>query len=88
MPNDDFKNFQGGINGPYKKWVLVTPSNDDELEYLPRALFIAEAGDVALVGEDGNAEIFKDVAAGTILPVRPVKVLATGTDATEIIALY
>ena len=62
-----------------------------------RKLYIGTVGDVKVVLQDnidsgiGDVEepvTFVAVPAGTILPVRAVKVLATGTTATNIVAMY
>lgn len=53
------------------------------------ALYVGVTGDVALVGQDqAAAAVFKAVPAGTVLWVSPYKVMATGTTATNILALY
>lgn len=66
------------------KWSAITPNDSTEVNY--RALFVTNAGDVALEDEDGNSETFT-VVASTILPLQPKKVLSTGTTATGIIGL-
>jgi len=46
------------------------------------------SGDVAVVMQGkAGAVTFKAVPAG-ILPIRPVQIMATGTTATDILALY
>ncbi len=67
-------------------WVAVTPSDSDEIRPIPAALWVGVAGDVACVSGNGNTETFT-VPAG-LIPIQPSKVLATGTTATGIKALY
>ena len=57
------------------------------------ALYIGTGGDVAVVmknieGTIGNAIVFKNVPDGTFLPAIVDYVIATGTTATDIVAVY
>lgn len=49
---------------------------------------ISGGTDIKVKMESGNDITFKGVAAGTFLPILVTRVFATGTTATEIIALY
>lgn len=75
-----------------QRWLAVTPSDTNLLAQVgkryPRALFIGNTGDVAVEDDLGNSEVFENLANGQILEVQPLRVLATGTTATGIIALY
>ena len=44
--------------------------------------------DVKVIMESGSIATFKGVSAGSFLPILVTRVLATGTTATEILALY
>lgn len=65
----------------------VTPSNATILP-LTSGLFVGSDGNVNVEFGNGNTVVFQSLVAGTILPVRVVKVLSTSTTATNIIALY
>lgn len=52
------------------------------------SFYIGGAGDVVLKGEDGDAATFVGVPAGSILPCGGKIVMATGTTATDIVAIY
>ena len=67
--------------------AAVTPSDTAHLGNV-RALYIGGAGDVKIDAEGGGTVTFVGVQAGSIIPVRAVRVYATGTDATSIVALY
>lgn len=81
---------------PFRAYAAVTTS--DATTYgipgatNPRpieALYIGVTGDVSLVGQDqATAAVFKAVPAGTVLFVSPYQIKATGTTATNILALY
>lgn len=67
----------------------VTPSDEDELAEVTRAIFIGGSGNIEVVlRDDTNPVVFKNVVAGSVLPLRVKKVLDNGTTATDIIALY
>lgn len=66
----------------------VTPSNSVNLTRTARALYIGGAGNVALVTPSGSTVTFVGLLAGSILPVRTVRVNVTNTSATNIVAIY
>jgi len=49
---------------------------------------IAGGTDIKVIMESGNPVTFKGLSAGSFLPILVTRVLATGTTATEILALY
>ena len=52
------------------------------------ALYVGVAGDVKVKMSSGKDIIFTAVPAGSFMPVNVTKVYATGTDATNIVALW
>lgn len=69
-------------------WASITPHNSTNLTDVPRALYVGGTGDIAAVSADGSVEVFSNVAAGSILPIRPVRINSTSTTATLLLALY
>jgi len=53
-----------------------------------RAFYIGGAGDLSIVTASGNIVTFVGVTVGTILPVAATFVRATGTTATNIVAIW
>ena len=51
-------------------------------------LYVGGAGDVQVITVGGDDVIFIGVNAGTFLPVLVKQVVAAGTDATDILALW
>lgn len=80
---------QGGLGEPAVYAVAVTPSDSEDLANVSRALYVGGAGNIAvhMLG-DRTTVVFSAVPAGTILPVRVRRVLATNTTATLIINIY
>lgn len=91
MPIDKYGGSEG-IDSPSDEFYAVTPDNDNDLPNgVPKGIFVGGAGDIVCVGKDQDpatdSVIFK-AAAGTTLPIRPRRILATGTSATNLVALH
>lgn len=76
-----------GIVGPGVAAVAVTPSDTADLALVSRMLYIGGVGDVAVKMLDGSNCTFKAVPGGSMLPLRVLRVLATGTTATNIVSV-
>ena len=72
---------------PFRAGAAVTPS--DATVYTPPldALYVGGTGNLALVGADGASFTLNGALGGTIYNVQVVQVKATGTTATNIVAL-
>lgn len=69
--------------------AALTPSDTMSLNPAPRALYVGGAGDVSVVAlRDSGPVTLAGVPAGSILPIQVRTVRATGTTATDIVALY
>lgn len=68
--------------------VAVTPHDTTNLSSIARALYIGTSGNVVAVMPDDAAVTFKNVSAGTILPVRAKRVNSSSTTAADIVALF
>lgn len=77
-----------GYDAPASNAFAVTPADGSNLTHAVRALFVGGAGDVKVDTLGGDTVTFTGVLAGSILPVRILKVYATGTTATNIVAVY
>lgn len=88
MP-DSFANHSAGLTSPAFSAAAVTPNDSVDLAMTARGLFAGGGGDiVAILKGDAAAVTFKNVSSGAILPVAVRRVLATGTTATSILALW
>jgi hypothetical protein len=79
-------NIYGSI--PAEDAGAVTPSDSTNLTSIARSLYVGTAGNVTLLTVGQNVVTFSNVQSGTILPVRVIRVNATSTTATNIVALY
>jgi hypothetical protein len=72
---------------PARNAVAVTPSDSENLATSAKALWVGQIGDVSVDTVGGQtAVVFKNCLG--VLPVTAVRVRATGTTATDIVALY
>lgn len=73
---------------PAQDAAAVVPDDGDDLGTTPcRALYVGVSGDVKVTTSDGTTVTFKAAPVG-ILAVSVKRVFATGTTATNILALY
>ena len=74
---------------PATNAVTVTPSDTVALPDIPKGLFVGTGGTITMRGLNGQTDqLWKNVAAGSVLPFRAQYVRATGTTAADILALY
>jgi hypothetical protein len=67
--------------------VAVTPNDNADLAAPCLALYIGSAGALVVTMADGTDVTFGAVTAGSLLPIRVRRVKATGTVASNIVAL-
>lgn len=73
---------------PFFRAVAITPHDTNTIENT-RGIYVGGAGNVTLKFADSAAAVtLVAVPVGTFLPVQAVMVLATGTTATNLVALY
>jgi len=85
MP-DPFDTDYVNLTSPAVAHYLISPSDGDDLPVRPRAIYVNTAGTAVLQDNDGEAVSYA-LAAGTVLSIRPTRVLATGTTA-QLVAWY
>jgi len=75
--------------------ATVTPSDTDNIPYVgyptetwPCVLYSGSGGDIRVLTAGGDDVTFTNVAAGAFLPVQVIRVFASTTSATDIIALW
>jgi hypothetical protein len=61
--------------------VAITPDDDADLTELPKAVYCQAAGTI-IVRDSAGIDLPYDMTAGQCLPIRPVRVLETGTSGT------
>lgn len=91
MPYDRTKDYRVGSNdaAPARRAVAVVPSNTTDLPAYARSLYVGVAGDVSFIPIEAPTD------TAVLLKAHPVgytgigarRVMATGTTATNIVAL-
>lgn len=76
-----------GKTEPAYDMASVTTSDSSEIDPT-RGLYIGGAGNIKVDTAAGTTVTLNSAAAGSVLPIRVKKVYATGTTATNIVALY
>tara|TARA_R100001463_G_scaffold1991_1_gene8571 strand:+ start:1200 stop:1466 length:267 start_codon:yes stop_codon:yes gene_type:complete len=80
-----------------RRAAAVTPSDTATIPSISAAdgtgnngcvLYVGVAGDVKVTTAGGDDVTFTGILAGSFIPVQVVKVFATGTTATNIVALW
>ena len=78
-------------NFNYRGAVAITPGDTSVNNFargVCQGIYVGGAGAIAAVMEDGTVATFSAVPVGTLLPIRAVRVNATNTTATLLLALY
>lgn len=75
-------------NGSATSAVAITPHDTNDLTDITRGLFVGTGGNVSLIlADDSTAVLFKNVPAGSVLPLRVKRVRATNTTAADMLGL-
>lgn len=75
-------------DAPAGSAAAITPDNSTDLTDTTRAIYVGTAGDLTVdMEDDGTNVTFQNVPVG-ILPIRVTRVYATGTGASDLVALW
>jgi hypothetical protein len=66
----------------------VVTSNTVTYEDPTRGVYVGVGGNVKVDMVSGGTVNFLNIIAGTLLPIQVVRIYATGTTATNLVALY
>lgn len=92
MASNRFSQTDPAILSPFTRSVTVTPSDTEDLAEISRGIFATKGSSshctIVLLLADNTTTATFDLARGEYLPLRVKRVYSTGTDATNIVALY
>lgn len=78
----------GTARDPAKSAFSVSPSDSTELT-VGRAIWVGTGGNLAVqMANDSSSVTFVNVPSGVLLPFEVLKVLSTGTTASDIVVVY
>lgn len=86
MADYRFKQTATSEAGPARNAAAVTPNDSTDLTNPAKALWVGTAGDVKVDTHGGDTVTFANVSG--LLPVAVRRVHSTGTDATDIVAIW
>ncbi|QWC56594.1 hypothetical protein F7D01_05345 [Erythrobacter sp. 3-20A1M] len=84
---DRFGNYGDSVTAPARQAFAITPSDEEALPLLPKALLIGQPGTVVLRATDSDHDVAVTAQAGQLLPIRASHVRANGTTAGTIVGL-
>ena len=73
---------------PVSNAAQVTPDDGNDLTYITSALVIGTGGNVKVNMAGGQLGVVVKAQSGQLLPFRVTRVWATGTTATDIVAVW
>lgn len=87
MDNDLYR-FQDGVTTSSCFPFPITPHATNEIDPLPKAIYVGTGGDIVLRGVRGVVDVtFKNVPSGAILDIRAQYIRAAGTTAANLVGL-
>jgi len=87
MPQDKYYGVNVTLSDPANEARVVVPGTP--LTEPSRSLYVGVGGDIVMRGmDDTTNKTWKNVPDGAILPFRASLIVASGTTATNILALY
>lgn len=87
MAIDLYSNIAVGLNDPNIGGFAVTPSDDNELVYITRHIYVGTTGHLKVTMYDDTVLTFNNLLQGVRHEIRAKKIHSTGTTATGILGL-
>lgn len=84
--SDPFDSDYVNLTSPAVSHYDIVPSDTTDLPVRPRAIFANTSG-IAVLQDKNGVAISYDLVAGSVLSIRPLRVLASGTTA-QLVAWY
>lgn len=85
--NDRFSANASSITGPAAHAFAITPNDSADLPETTRAIYCGLGGDMTVTMASGEAVTFSNLPDGALLPIRVIRLSASGTTAQAIIGL-
>ena len=88
MTQDTFAKHSRSLTAPPEEAAAIAPDDAADLAFATRALYVGTGGDVRLRMLGGGEVALTNLASGSLIPIRAIKVFATGTNANGLIGLW
>jgi hypothetical protein len=77
---------------PSTVYRVLSPSDTVDVPIInergPRAIYVGGVGHITSIDATGASVVISAIPVGTILPIRPTRIMATGTTASLIVGIY
>lgn len=88
MSNDTYATVGDSLIAPARVAFTIVPNDTALLDVTAKALYVGTGGDVALRAAGSSSDVvLRNVASGSVLPIRVSAVRVAGTTAANIIGL-
>ncbi len=84
---ETYEHHAAGLESPASHAFEVAPDDTNPLPSPTRAIYVGNGGHLCLTLLSGATVTFQNLPAGSILPVRAMRVMSTRTTATGIVGL-
>jgi hypothetical protein len=84
---DRFSGNAPSVTGPASHGFSITPNDDADLPETTRAIYCGQGGNLTVTLASGASLTFSNLPDGAFLPLRLLRVAATGTTAQGLIGL-
>jgi hypothetical protein len=91
MAVESFAPDSARLTSPARNAAAVTPSDTVDLPYVSRGIYVGGLGNlkVVMASPMGDATVtFTAVPVGVLLPIAVSRVMATGTTAANLVAIW
>lgn len=85
---DIYAHTTPGLTSPAIDGGMIVPDDGDDLTHVTRAIYVGTGGQIAAQLASGSMVTLAAVPSGMLLPLRVRKVMATGTSAGDLVALW
>jgi hypothetical protein len=83
----DYRNYGSNPTSPAIGYESVVPSDSVNLAFPCRGVYIGGTGNLSLISPNGETVTLVGLIGGQIYPFAATRIRATGTTATDILAL-
>lgn len=86
---DQFKHLRDNVSAPARSAEALSPSSQQALPRIPKAIFVGQGGDIQLrCIDDATAVVLRNISSGTIIPLRVAQIFPELTTADDLVGLY
>lgn len=85
---DSFSGFSRSLTSPAESAEAILPSDTATLDNVTRGVYVGTGGDLMVEMLSGQQVLIRNAQAGALYPLRIIRVLQTGTTASDIVGMH